>query len=348
MQYNYLMHALLGLAGSHSALQIEDPNTHATLSHRQQAILGLEETFKRWPPPAEEAHVMLATSYLLCFQASYIEDGFLEHILSLRGCASLSQLILNDGLDGPFTAQANMHTVFEQSTFSAFPHLDQELACEALLSLKAFSHLLSGPTAQPIEHALVASLVQSIRPLLVPSISSPQTAHSSDDTATPQNPLLFPSTTDAPTIDWSTITTPHPSGPNPLASFTALMSSLLILSSFPHAQVLHLFDPANHLSAIVLSHFLAVRLVVSPLSAPQTGLRVPVAAMVKWTERVLDCVQGEWRAYVEWPRKVLRCMKETLEGKRGLDFGDCLEMLRGDAGAFREGRGWNKLALKRE
>lgn len=96
------MHSVLALSGSHLSLLVDDSKGIMALSHRQKAITGLDEAFSRWPPKAEEAHVMLAASYILAFQSSYLPDGFLDHVLSLRGCAVLSQAILTDHLPGGF------------------------------------------------------------------------------------------------------------------------------------------------------------------------------------------------------------------------------------------------------
>lgn len=284
---------------------------------------------------------MLATSYLLCFQSGFVDDGFMEHVLSLRGCAFLSQLILTSDMPGPFAVQADMHRVFMQAQMNDFPALDQDLAREALESLKSFAHLLK----EPIETALLASLVETIRPLLTSAprdISPP--APSSPASTTPYGCFRIPSPShDSPTldigIDWATLTVTGAASPDPLRSFTALMASLMVLAQQPHEQLLHLFDPTNQLANIVMAHFLAVRFVVSPLSSRHTGIRVPVGAMAVWLERVLDAVvDAEWEAYVAWPRKILLCIQANVQRKRGLDFGDLLEMLVQDPGAFREGR----------
>jgi len=337
------MHALLALSGSHSALKTpaaSTHNTHTTHTHRQKAITGLEATFTSWPPQAEEAHVMLATSYLLCFQSGYVEDGFMEHILSLRGCAFLSQLILTSNMQGPFAVQADMHKVFMEAQMNDFPALDQDLAREALHSLGAYAHLLE----EDIETALLASLVETVRPLLIsPTHNTTLASPSSPASTTPYGCFRIPSPArDCHTIDigidWANITVTGAASPDPLRSFTALMSSLMIFAQYPHEQLLHMFDPTNQVANIVMAHFLAVRFVVSPLSSRHTGIRVPVGAMAVWLERAVDAVGEEFEEYVEWPRKILRCIQENLKRKRGLDFGDLLEMLVQDAGAFKEGR----------
>jgi hypothetical protein len=341
-QYPYLMHALLALAGSHSALKTPPASPLTTHSHRQKAITGLEAIFTSWPPKPEEAHVMLATSYLLCFQSGFVDDGFMEHVLSFRGCAFLSQLILTSDMPGPFTVQADMHRVFIHAQMNDFPALDQDLAREALTSLGNFAHFLK----EPMEIALLASLVETVRPLLTsaPNYTTPKPPTSSPASTTPYGCFRIPSPShDSPTldigIDWANITVTGSATPDPLRSFTALMASLMVLAQHPHEALLHLFDPSNQLGNIVMAHFLAVRFVVSPLSSQHTGIRVPVGAMAVWLERALDAVvDAEWEAYVVWPRKILACIQANVKRKRGLDFGDLLEMLVQDSGAFREGR----------
>lgn len=356
------MDAMLALAGSHLAVQVENPMTSLALSHRQNAITGLEAAFAKWPPSASEAHVMLATSYLLSNQSSYMFDGFLEHIVSLRGCALLTQLILKEGLAGPFTVSPSMHSKVMDKAFGRFPQLDQRLACGALFSLKRFAERVSESDVQPIIKALITQFVATIRPLLTsnktPNEDAPTRPSftesvllSNVNTActTPYGPLavlnpLFPidlaqAFSD---IDWANLTTPPSSAPNPIHSFNALMSTLTILATWPYDALTHVFDPTNQFGNIVLAHFCAIRFIVSPLSVPETAMRTPVKAVVEWAERIVEAVRAdkdeEWMRYVEWPVTVLRCMQESVERKRGLTFGDVKGILLGDPEAFVEGR----------
>jgi hypothetical protein len=365
-QYSYLMNAMLALAGSHLAVQVENPKTKLALQHRQKAIIGLENAFTRWPPTASEAHVMLATSFLLSFQSSYMEDGFMEHFLSLRGCSLLSQLIINEGFGGLFVRLRSLDLIRMDATFQTFPTVDQELVCEALLSLKGFSDLMTDSDSSAIEKALVGQLVATLRyllhedgetdtesesgtvtpgstePSITPYLSVPSTSSSAFDTLALANPLL-PASLDIvfQDIDWAHITTAPPSAPNPLMSFKALMATLTILATWPHDSLVQVFDPANQLGNIVMAHFCAVRFVLSPLSAPKHAMRTPTKAVVKWTARIIAAVdegEGDWGMYVEWPRKILRCMQACVEKKRGFTMGDVRDMLVKDPGAFKEGR----------
>lgn len=167
-QYEYLMHSILALAGSHLDSLVEDPEGHSALVHRQKAITGLEKAFTRWPPQAHEAHAMLATSYLLAHQSSFMVDGFLDNILSLRGCALISQMIHSHRLKGAFTIIPDMDTAFLEWKPNNFPAFDRHLARDALCSMANFAPHLTLPSAHDIERALVAQLVECLAPLLLP------------------------------------------------------------------------------------------------------------------------------------------------------------------------------------
>ncbi|KAH7361216.1 hypothetical protein BKA66DRAFT_573564 [Pyrenochaeta sp. MPI-SDFR-AT-0127] len=364
---SYLMHAILALAGSHLALQVENPQIQLALSHRQKAITGLEDAFTRWPPSANEAHVMLAAGYLLSFQSSYIEDGFLDFILSLRGCALLSQLICNTGLQGPFAVQANMHSATMDHAFQNFPHLDQDLAREALQSIAKFSHLVSRSKTHTIQETLVMQLVETIAHLL----EGDAVAAASDTTASPDltdaettttpssetdstyttpygkphfvNPLFpteLPQTFD--NINWNKITMAPSHTRNPLRSFNALMSTLVILSTWPYDAIIHLLSPKNQLGNVIMAHFFAVRFIISPLSATKNTMRTPVKAMIQWTIRIIAAIEDDedvqWTRYVEWPKKILRCLEACLEKKQGLWFEDLRDMVINEPEAYKEGR----------
>jgi len=358
------MDAMLALAGSHLAVQVDNPKTSLALQHRQKAIVGLEDAFSRWPTTAEESHVMLAASYLLSFQSSYMEDGFLEHFLSLRGCSVLSQLIIGQGYGGFLAGRRSLDLIGMDTTFQDFPEMDQELICEALISLQGYSDLMTGPNVHDIEKALVGQLVQTLRYLLHSDVdsgcnSTPTTpgltesinlsqstspTKSSSDLLPFANPLL-PSNQESvfQDIDWVNITTPPPGAPHPLPSFIAFMAILTIFSTWPHDALVHVFDPTNQLGNIVLAHFCAIRFVLSPLSVPKNALRTPTKAVVEWFARIIAAIDedegsAEWPQYVEWPRKILQCMQACIERNKAFTLADVRDMLINDPGAFKEGR----------
>ncbi|CAA9960149.1 Zn-clus multi-domain protein [Pyrenophora teres f. maculata] len=327
-KYPYLMNAMLALAGSHLAVQVDNPKTSLALQHRQKAIVGLEDAFSKRPSTAEESHVMLAASYLLSFQSGYMEDGFLEHFLSLRGCSVLSQHIISSGNGGFLAGHRSLDLIGMDMTFRNFPEIDQELIREALLSLQGFSDLMPGPDVHDMEKALVGQLVQTLRHLLhsdtmdpgsdntaptpglteatkLSQCTSPSTTTSSLDVIPFTNPLLpINQDTIFQHIDWTTITIPPPGAPNPISSFIAFMTILTIFSTWPHDALVHVFDPTNQLGSIVLAHFCAIRFVLSPLSMPKDASRTPTKAVVEWFARIIaaideDEASGEWARYVK-------------------------------------------------
>ncbi|KAI4949105.1 hypothetical protein J4E91_005569 [Alternaria rosae] len=361
-QYPYLMDAMLALAGSHLAVQVENPQTALALQHRQKAIVGLEDAFASWPPTAEESHIMLATSYLLCFQSSYIEDGFLEHFLSLRGCSFLSQLIIGQGFRSPFSTQKGLSTIAMDTSFRNCPDMDQELLHEPLLSLREFSGVLTGTGEHSIEKAIVGKLVETLRFLLHSDMQDendgiPTTDHTESSTmsqaafrsssqlhlfpfANPILPADLRMVFDE--IDWENITDAPPGAPDSDRSFVSILAILTIFSTWPHEALMHIFDPTNQIGNVVLAHFCAVRFLLSTLSAPKNALKSPIRATVQWNARIIAAVDadasGQWVKYVEWPRKILQCMEACVEKHKGFTMEDVRNMLLRDPGAFKEGR----------
>jgi hypothetical protein len=368
------MHAMLALAGSHLSVLTDDPKCNMALSHRQKAITGLEEAFTRWPLKAEEAHAMLAASYLLAFQSSYMPDGFLDHILSLRGCALVSQMILQNHLEGAFSVAPNLHNASVEQKLRNFPGCDQLLLRDALRSLHQLAPLLAAATVFDIERAVFAQLVETLRPLLTPleipapadgpptpnttesaSAISPSYNHYPTSESSPKSkqsityPLHPDTDNPAPALESTLLNGPESltvvpdQAPDPYRSFNALMSSVLILATWPQGSVLHLFSSSNKLGNVILAHSCAIRFIVSPLSAPDSAMRQPVKAMVDWLERTIDAVEDdeerEWARYIEWPKRILKTLRFSLAQKPGLVFGDVYDILMNDPAAFREGRG---------
>jgi hypothetical protein len=143
-------------------------------------------------------------------------------------------------------------------------------------------------------------------------------------------------------LDWENITDPPPGAPYPIRSFIAIMAILTIFSTWPQEALIRIFDPTNQLGNIVMVHFCAIRFLLSSLSAPKNALTTPVRATIQWATRILaaidDGVGDDWTKYVEWPRKILRCMEACTERNKGFTMEDVRSMLLQDPGALKEGR----------
>jgi hypothetical protein len=208
------MHAMLAMSGSHLDLMADDRSPNLALTHRQKAIEGLEGAFARWPPKSTEAHVMLATSYLLAFQASYLSDGMLEHILSLRGCAMLSQMINSNGFEGAFSVLPDLRGKYLSWKTKEFPCLDPQLALEALQSMRELSLRLVASAQHPLERQMLGQLVECVRPLLVAQPSESPATSGTSNTSTP-GLTDHTSKSVAPEDDSSTIASPDNTPPGP-------------------------------------------------------------------------------------------------------------------------------------
>ncbi|KAH7394733.1 hypothetical protein BKA66DRAFT_284009 [Pyrenochaeta sp. MPI-SDFR-AT-0127] len=305
---------------------------------------------------------MLAGSYILACQSAYLPDGIVDNIISLRGCALISQMIKDSHMEGIFSPDPRLHFLERELKLRNFPTLDQELAHNVLGSLARFAHLLYG--GREIERAFFAQLVQSVRPLLVPSRRSPPQISTTPDPTAGRSEETVSSSENSPFLAQSPIV--HPLFPaashdnilfgnakdiadvsinhkvDPRRAFNALISSRIILCTWPQDHVLHLFCPTNRLGAILMVHYFAIRLIVSPLWAPDSVMRTPMKAMIEWFEKVVDSVEDDeqvkWAQYVELPSHILRAMRCCINQKKGLTFGDLYDILIKDPGAYREGR----------
>jgi hypothetical protein len=146
------MHAMLALSASHLSLLCVDSFSIASLIHRQQAIKGLHSAFSSWPLKPAEAHVMLATSYILAFQSQYMEDGLVDHVLSLRGCALLSQVIVTNNLKGAFVISPNLHCTTMSKRLDDVSPINIRLVCDTLASLERLTPLLENSSAHEVDH----------------------------------------------------------------------------------------------------------------------------------------------------------------------------------------------------
>ncbi|KAF2205186.1 hypothetical protein GQ43DRAFT_468360 [Delitschia confertaspora ATCC 74209] len=342
--YDYLMHAILALSGSHIAQLGDDSQTDIALSYRQSAIKGLNKAFSKWPLPAAEAHVTLATSFLLAYQSGYMSDGFIDHMLSLRGCNLLTVTIRAQGLDGVFTAERNLHDLSLELRLQNFPIMDQGLLRDALSSLYAVAPLLTAGTTASIEKTMYNNLVDSIRPLIL----SPTSLHPSSDSdilipfgilpevaslLSPSPGADSPSTSASASASVLQIQT-H----DPIIAYQALHSSFAILLTCPLPQFQAFFSPSNRLAQILMSHYAAIRFIHTPLSAPEAAMNVPVKGMVEWCETIIGLVKDdqmrEWTRYVKWPAMIVKGMRKCLDGKRGVTLGDLYEALVRDPRGF--------------
>jgi hypothetical protein len=168
MQYDFLLHAMLGLAASEitTTPALASNLTYSAISHRVQAIRGLNRAVSEGIDTAEKGNAMLATCYALSFQAVLIEDGLSEFMSFIRG---LILVAMNMGCK---RLKFLFHTFMGEEQLAKMgphlggsPNINPALIDAACNSLEAFAPLCQ----QDYEKGFHASLTKTARALYTSS-----------------------------------------------------------------------------------------------------------------------------------------------------------------------------------
>lgn len=339
--YEYLMHSMLGLSASHLSLVTKESHSASALTHRHTAIKALNTAFSNWPLAPADAHAMLATCYALAFQSSYMEDSLSDHIISMRGCQLLSQIIMTNDLKGPFTVDLNLHCRTMEPRLQQVPSIDERLIRAAMSSLEQLEPLLQTIAVHDIETAFHAHLIATLKPLIC-SVSNTPALPASTQTGTSElSRLIPPASTPTPSLHPSPSSSAHPAIPfsdtpttpspaNPVRAYASLMSLMSILTTWPQPAITHLLSPANPVSQVLLAHYIALQFILAPLRAHEGGPKTPMTGMLDWVERIgvgLEEKEGKWSEYVEWPVMLLRAIKGLVERNGGLTREDLVDVV---------------------
>ncbi|KAK3682458.1 hypothetical protein B0T22DRAFT_484516 [Podospora appendiculata] len=135
--YDYLIHAMLGLAVSHLALYGGAFATQA-LSHRVRAIKSLNGALGKPCLSMAEGDARFAAILVLTFQASCMADGMTEYLYMVWGCRIIAETAMPD---------------MEGSVSNLQAH-EQSLVDEFLTSLRELGPLCSSP----LETRLLAAI----------------------------------------------------------------------------------------------------------------------------------------------------------------------------------------------
>ncbi|KFY57515.1 hypothetical protein V496_06398 [Pseudogymnoascus sp. VKM F-4515 (FW-2607)] len=76
--YDYLMHAMLGLAATHLTAVTNVDYSEAALKHRLLAIQGFNKALSKKPEKEPDGDALLATMYSLTFQSAFMSDSLME------------------------------------------------------------------------------------------------------------------------------------------------------------------------------------------------------------------------------------------------------------------------------
>ncbi|KAI8721637.1 Zn(2)-C6 fungal-type domain-containing protein [Fusarium sp. LHS14.1] len=113
-KFDFLMHAMLGLAASHLSLCNTTEFSSQALTHRVHAIRLFDQRLSKPCVSKAEADARYATIMALTFQSSYMREGMIEFMIMLRGCTVVSHTVipvLEESLFSGFTAESHTERV---------------------------------------------------------------------------------------------------------------------------------------------------------------------------------------------------------------------------------------------
>ncbi|KAK4190987.1 hypothetical protein QBC35DRAFT_488738 [Podospora australis] len=148
-KYDYLMHAMLGLAASNLALYGGNYGSQA-LAHRVKAIQLLSQELTKPCTSTAEGDARYGTTMALAFQSSCMPEGMTEFLSMTRGChivANSSMLVFEDSLFGGFNAEGypdSIRRLIGTGPLILAPEQEAFLD-EFLISLRALGPLCKSP-----------------------------------------------------------------------------------------------------------------------------------------------------------------------------------------------------------
>ncbi|KAF4629232.1 hypothetical protein G7Y89_g8920 [Cudoniella acicularis] len=79
-------------------------------------------------------------------------------------------------------------------------------------------------------------------------------------------------------------------------------------------------NPENFVTRILITHFLAIQLMLSPITSKEfTGRRpIPVRHQIAWVFFGYDILPLHLKHFLEWPKTIADCVKEELDGNQQL------------------------------
>ncbi|KAK4097357.1 hypothetical protein N658DRAFT_434185 [Parathielavia hyrcaniae] len=142
-EYDFLAHAVLGLAAQHLTASTTSDFSVPALSHRVSAIAALNSALSKPCPTREDADAKFAAAILLTFQSTYMPDAMMEFLSMLRGWMVIQTTVV------PSMRQSIFHTITEETYVGSM---------ERLLSPAASPEVSAGTGLQCILGDFLASL----------------------------------------------------------------------------------------------------------------------------------------------------------------------------------------------
>ncbi|KAJ4150205.1 hypothetical protein LMH87_010964 [Akanthomyces muscarius] len=160
-QYDFLLHAMLGLGASHLSIITPNSYTRAALRHRVTALEGFKKFISTAGQSREHADAAFATALVLTFQATQMRDGLNDFLTMIRGCN-----LIGTHASGQYAS--SRFAEFEKELYlnklmkvvpldRPIPHFDEEAIGGFLGSLENL-----GPLCRSIEELQYLAIMRSI------------------------------------------------------------------------------------------------------------------------------------------------------------------------------------------
>lgn len=153
--HEYLMHAILSLGASHLSRLTGSDYRKESLTHRGQAIAGLNHALSMPARHYGESDAMLAACYALTFQASYMGDGLADFITMVRGCALTTAKIKQEDVPTAFNLQPNWHFKVMAPRLANLPRVNHRLLETGIDALEEVRPFLADEVDVDFHQALI-------------------------------------------------------------------------------------------------------------------------------------------------------------------------------------------------
>ncbi|KAF3398153.1 hypothetical protein F1880_005695 [Penicillium rolfsii] len=255
----HLMHSILCLGASHLSRMTPNGYIYApmAIAHRGKALKSLGEALTRSDQCTRtELDLILATTYALTFQSNYMEDGLVDFVVMVRGCAIITLRILNI-----YKGSEMFYSLTTESIYTrVLPLLPLTTCCdEDKLNLSILTLEYIQPLLKTGSHRITYQAIQNIYTGLQYSAR---------------------------------------------AGFIALSEFYNSWERMGNREFMEFIDPANHVSRMLLLHFVAITVMMWPVFCilRPSMLKAPMANLTscQWGVAIYQNLPAEMRELVKW------------------------------------------------
>lgn len=279
MQFDFLIHAMLGLAASHLSLGTNADYTSQALTHRVYAIGSLNQALNTPCATKAEGDARFATMMALTFQSSYMPEGMQEFLSMIRGCIVVSDTAM------PYFTESVFHTFSPERHEQSVHELNQEpshhgqnadIFKDALISSRAF-----GPLCRSVLEVRYLGIIERI--LKATQRSDVDGIHGLHS-------------------EIQTILTP-------LAAYIEVSAAYRVLGEGSTPEFDLFIDASNYTAQIIMIHFLIIEYVVglNALTPVMDSFPFRRAMISSWILELEQKLPVEYKQYMRWPMDFAQC-----------------------------------------